>query len=140
MLVNQVAVFLENVKGRISDMCKVLAKCGVNILSMTIADTSDFGIVRIITSDNVLAEKSLKEAGFTVSRSNLLGIEIEDEPGRLAEILEELDKNNINVEYLYSYITKMKTALIIIKVADIDYTVKVLEKKGIKLLNNNIFK
>lgn len=140
MLVNQVAVFLENVKGRISDMCKVLAKSGVNILSMTIADTSDFGIVRIITSDNVLAEKSLKEAGFTVSRSNLLGIEIEDEPGRLAEILEELDKNNINVEYLYSYITKMKTALIIIKVADIDYTVKVLEKKGIKLLNNNIFK
>lgn len=139
MLVNQVAVFLENAKGRISDLCQTLANADINVLSMVIADTSDFGIVRTITSDNVKAEKVLKEAGFAAARSDLLGIEIEDKPGRLAQILAELNNNNIDIEYLYSYITKMGTALIMVKVGDIPYAEKVLAQKGFKLLNHQIF-
>jgi hypothetical protein len=139
MLVNQVAVFLENAKGRISDLCRVLADYDINVLSMVIADTNDFGIVRIITSDYAKAAKVLKEAGFVAATSEVLGIEIEDKTGRLAEILSVLDKNNIDIEYLYSYITKMDTALIIVKVKDIPYTEKVLISAGIKLLNNQIF-
>lgn len=139
MLVNQVAVFLENAKGRISDLCQTLANADINVLSMVIADTSDFGIVRTITSDNVKAEKVLKDAGFAAARSDLLGIEIEDKPGRLAQILAELNNNNIDIEYLYSYITKMGTALIMVKVGDIPYAEKVLAQKGFKLLNHQIF-
>ncbi|HKL74350.1 MAG TPA: ACT domain-containing protein [Clostridia bacterium] len=139
MLVNQVAVFLENTKGRISDLCQVLADANINVLSMVIADTSDFGIVRTITNDNPKAEKVLKEAGFAAARSDLLGIEIDDEPGRLAEILSEFNKNSIDIEYLYSYITKMGTALIIVKVKDIPFAEKVLKNKGIKLLSHQIF-
>ncbi|NLL55621.1 MAG: ACT domain-containing protein [Clostridiales bacterium] len=139
MTVNQVAVFLENAKGRISDLCQVLADADINVFSMTIADTSDFGIVRVITSDNEKAEKVLKEAGFAAATSQLLGIEIEDKAGRLAQILAVLKQNDIDIEYLYSYITKMGTALILVKVKDIAYTEKVLADNGIKLLNHKIF-
>lgn len=139
MLVNQVAVFLENAKGRISDLCHVLADANINVLSMTIADTDNFGIVRTITSDNQRACKVLKEAGFAAATSEVLGIEIEDKTGRLAQILSVLDKNNIDIEYLYSYITKLGTALIIVKVKDIPFTVKTLKEAGIKLLDNQIF-
>lgn len=134
MLVNQLAVFLENSQGRISDLCKTLANAGVNVLSMNIADTSDFGIVRIITGDNALAEIVLKNAGFTVARSDLLGIEVADRAGALAEVLGVLGDKNIDVEYLYSYITKQNTALIIIKVKDIPFALTALTESGIKLL------
>lgn len=134
MLVNQLAVFLENSQGRISDLCKTLANAGVNVLSMNIADTSDFGIVRIITGDNALAEIVLKNAGFTVARSDLLGIEVADRAGALAEVLGVLGDKNIDVEYLYSYITKQNTALIIIKVKDIQFALTALTESGIKLL------
>ncbi|HOO22151.1 MAG TPA: ACT domain-containing protein [Clostridia bacterium] len=133
MLINQIAVFLENTKGRVSDMTKVVAAAGINVLSMVIADTSDFGIVRIITDDNEKAEKVLKDAGFAAARSDVLGIEVEDKPGRLNEVLAILNEKNIDIEYLYSYIAKGGAALIIVKVKDIPFVRKVLAEKGINV-------
>jgi hypothetical protein len=139
MLVNQIAVFLENSKGKISDLCKILSTSGINIISMSIADSNDYGILRAITNDNILAVKVLKEAGFTVARSDLLGVEVEDKPGTLELVLAELDENDINIEYLYSYTTKVGTALIIVKVKDVDFATKVLQKKGIKVQSDVFF-
>jgi hypothetical protein len=139
MLVNQIAVFLENKQGRISDFCSVLGKTGINLITMSIADTNDFGILRAITSDNEKAEKALKEAGFTVTRVDLLGIEVEDKPGALYDVLSKIDDKNINIEYLYSYATKEGTALIIFKVSDPAQACEILKSNGLKIIDRKLF-
>ena len=87
MLVNQIAVFLENKFGKLHSLTKTLSQSGVDILSMNIADTSDFGIVRMITSDNEKATAALKAGGFTVKSTNLVGVKVDNVPGGLANIL-----------------------------------------------------
>lgn len=139
MFVNQVAVFLENRKGRLNDLSKSLAKAKIDIITMTIADTQDFGIVRMITADNKKALEVLTNDGFTVTSSNLIGVEINDKPGALAGILDIMTVAGIDIEYLYSFArTKGNKAIILFKVADSDKTVAVLEKEGVKLIDNNI--
>ena len=138
MLVNQVAVFLENKQGRISDFCTTLSNAKINLITMSIADTTDFGILRAITDDNEKAVKVLKEAGFTVSSTDLLGIEVEDKPGGLADVLSTMDNAGINIEYLYSFASKGGKALILFKVADIEGTLKICKEKNLKVLDKKI--
>ncbi len=133
MLINQIAVFLENRQGRLSQLCNVLAQNGVNLKTMSIADTNDFGILRALTDDNDKAEKVLKDAGFTVSRADLLGVEVEDEPGCLAEVLKQLDVDGVNIEYLYSFATRKGKAVILFKVEDNAATLDILKKNGVTL-------
>jgi ACT domain-containing protein len=102
MLVNQIAVFLENRKGRLNELAGILAAEKIDLLTLSIADTQDFGIVRLITTDNSAAVAALKDAGFTVTTADLIGIEIIDVPGALAHVLEILTKGGIDIEYLYS--------------------------------------
>lgn len=140
MLVNQIAVFLENRKGRVGDFAKVLADNKIDLVSMSIADTKEFGILRAITRDNALAVKVLREAGFTVTSSDLIGIEVEDRAGGLSEVLEILNKGDVAIEYLYSYArTEAKKAIILLKVSDIDSAIKVIKESNIKVLEYSIF-
>lgn len=140
MLVNQIAVFLENRKGRVGDFAKVLADNKIDLVSMSIADTKEFGILRAITRDNALAVKVLREAGFTVTSSDLIGIEVEDRAGGLSEVLETLNKGDVAIEYLYSYArTEAKKAIILLKVSDIDSAIKVIKESNIKVLEYSIF-
>lgn len=118
MLVNQIAVFLENRKGRLFAMLGALSDAGVNVESLNIADTRDFGIVRIITDDNDKAVKALTEAGFTTARGDLIGIEVPDVPGSLTSTLGMLSKEGVNLEYVYSYSRSGGKALILFKTDD----------------------
>ena len=101
MLVNQLAVFLENRKGRLKELAGVLAKEKIDILTLSIADTEDFGIVRFITTDNARARSILRDEGFTVTETELIGVEIGDVPGALAKVLKALADGDISIEYLY---------------------------------------
>lgn len=138
-MVKQMAVFMENRKGRIGELTRVLKNSGIDLVTLSIADTKDFGILRCITSDNARAETALKEAGFTVTTTELIGVEIADRPGQLFDVLELLDRNDVNVEYLYSFSRQSKkTGIILFKVDDEAKAVAALKDKGIKILEDAI--
>ena len=99
-MIKQIAVFLENREGRVSECCKVLKDAGINLRSMSIADTKDFGILRIITDDNELALSALKTAGFLSSLVELVAIEVPDKSGALADLLIALYEGGVNIEYM----------------------------------------
>lgn len=139
MLVNQIAVFLENRKGRISDFARVLKEQNVDLISMSIADTKEFGILRAITRDNEKAVQALKDAGFTVVTSELIGVEVDDKPGGLSDVLSILNNKDVDIEYLYSYarIEKGK-AIILLKVDDNKLALDALAKGGFKVLDTTV--
>lgn len=119
MLVNQIAVFLENRQGRLHAMLSALSDAGVNVESLNIADTKDFGIVRIITNDNAKAVAALSAAGFTTASTDLIGIEVPDVPGSLTDTLGMLSREGVNLEYVYSYSRNGGKALILFKTDDV---------------------
>lgn len=119
MLVNQIAVFLENRKGRLHALLGALSEANVNVESLNIADTKDFGIVRLITDDNDKAVAALKEAGFTTARNDLIGIEVPDKPGSLTSTLGLLSREGVNLEYVYSFSRSGGKALILFKTDDV---------------------
>ena len=130
MLVNQIAVFLENRTGRLLSLSKALSDSGIDLVSLNIADTSDVCIVRMITSDNEKAAKALKEAGFVVKQTELVSIEVDDTPGGLTKVLEALGDSDIDIEYLYSYAkSNSSKASILFKTSDIDKANKILKDK-----------
>jgi len=135
MSVQQISVFLENKCGRMAAVTKLLAQAGVNIRALSIADTSDFGILRLIVDKPDLAYQVLKEHDFTVSRTEVIAVEMPDTPGGLARVLDILDRENINLEYLYAFLGRSgHQAINIFRVEKIDDTVRVLEKHHIQVL------
>ncbi len=130
MLISQIAVFLENRQGRLNDLLGAIKNANVNIDSLNIADTSDFGIVRMITDDNEKALKVLKDAGFTALLNDLVAIEVDDKPGSLSKTVDEIDKAGINIEYVYSYTVRKGTTLILLRVDNIMLAQEILEKNN----------
>ena len=106
MKVEQISVFLENRAGRLAEVTRTLAENNVNIRALSLADTSDFGILRLIVTDNEKAKEALKAKGFTVGRTNVVAAEVGDNPGGLHNILEMLAVGNVNVEYMYAFVTQ----------------------------------
>ncbi|MCI8434964.1 MAG: ACT domain-containing protein [Clostridia bacterium] len=138
-MVKQMAVFMENRKGRIGELTKVLKKNNIDLVTLSIADTKDFGILRCITRDNARAEQALRAAGFTVTTTELIGVEVADEPGRLAEVTELLEENDVNIEYLYSFARQsVGTGIILFKVDNEALALKALKDKGVKILEEAI--
>lgn len=138
MRVEQISVFLENRAGRLAEITRVLGEAGVNIRALSLADTSDFGILRLIVSDNDKAKAALKDHGFTVGKTNVVAVEVEDRPGGLNRILELLSRENVNVEYMYAFVQHSgKNAVIIFRFDDIDAAVRLLRDNGIKVLEGN---
>ena len=126
MLVNQVAVFLENRKGRLHALLQALSEANVNVESLNIADTRDFGIVRLITDNNDKAVEALSAAGFTTARGDLVGIEVPDKPDSLTATLGLLSREGVNLEYVYSYSRAGGKALILFKTDDAERAQKLL--------------
>ena len=131
-MIKQIAVFLENKEGKASACCKVLKEAGVNLYALSIADTKDFGILRMITDDNAKALSALKQAGFLCSEVDLVGLEVPDKTGALSEALIVLGDHGINVEYMYSYAGVDGQAKIAFKTSAPDKAVEVLMQAGIK--------
>ena len=135
MKVEQISVFLENRAGRLSEVTRVLAQAGINIRALSLADTSDFGILRLIVSDNETAKQVLKEQGFTVGRTTVVPVEVQDQPGGLSTILDMLSSEGINVEYMYAFVQQSgKNAVLIFRFDRTDQAIEVLQGKGVKVL------
>ena len=133
-MIKQIAVFLENREGRGSQCCKVLKDAGVNLCSMSIADTKEFGILRLITDDNDKALSALKSAGFLSSIVELVGIEVPDKSGALADLLIALYEGGVNIEYMYSFAGANGHAQIGFKTGAPEKAVALLESAGAKVL------
>lgn len=135
MLVKQISVFLENKSGRLADVTRTLADNNINICALSIADTTDFGILRLIVNKPEEAEKVLSENEFTVSCTNVIAIGVEDKPGGLARALEVLQQNNISIEYMYAFVGKNgNEAFVILRVENPDDAIRNLENCDISLI------
>ncbi len=135
MKVEQISVFLENRTGRLSDVTKTLEQNDINIRALSLADTSDFGILRLIVSDNEKAKNSLKEAGFTVGRTTVVPVEVQDHPGGLHKILEILSASGINVEYMYAFVQQSgQNAVLIFRFDRTDQAIELLQNNDVKVL------
>lgn len=135
MKVEQITIFLENKPGGLEKVTKILKDASINIRTLAVADTSDFGIVRLIVNNVELATKVLKESGFTVSRTTVVAVEVPDRPGGLHSILEVLAKENINIAYMYAFVEKSgENAVMLFRFDQQDAAIDVLLKNGITVL------
>lgn len=133
----QISVFLENKEGRLFEVCNLLGENNLNIRALSVADTADFGIVRMIVDDYNRAYQMLKEAGFTVALTEVIAVEVPDVPGGLARVLEVLKDAGVNVEYLYCFVGRSSDrAIDIMRVENIEEATRILTEKGFKLLTD----
>lgn len=136
MKLKQISVFLENRKGRLWKALSTLRDADINIRALSIADTSEFGILRMIVPDPDKAKKALEENTFVVKTNEVIGVVMSDEPGGLDGILEILNKADINVEYLYAFVQKKSDqAVVVLRTDDIDAGIKVLKAGGANLIS-----
>jgi hypothetical protein len=136
MKVEQISVFLENRAGRLAEVTKTLAENQINIRALSLADTSDFGILRLIVTDNEKAKEALKAKGFTVGRTNVVAAEVGDKPGGLHAILEMLNAGGVNVEYMYAFVTQSgRNAILIFRFDRTDQAIEVLQKNDVRVLS-----
>jgi hypothetical protein len=132
MKVEQISVFLENKAGRLAEVTRVLGEAGINIRALSLADTTDFGILRLIVDRYEQARQVLKERGFTVGKTEVVAVEVPDVPGGLARVLRVLAEANINVEYMYAFVQHSgKNAVIIFRFDNLDEAIALLQKEGI---------
>ncbi|HPF20930.1 MAG TPA: ACT domain-containing protein [Syntrophomonas sp.] len=134
-MAKQLSVFLENKAGRLARVTSVLGEAGINIRALSIADTSDFGILRIIVNDPSQAYTILKDAGFTVSETEVIAVRVQDTPGGLAAVLEQMSNANLNIEYMYAFLgTSEEDALVIFKIEDTKKARAAFKEKGIQVI------
>lgn len=135
MQVPQISIFLENKIGRMADVTDALAANRINIIALSVADTSEFGILRLIVNKPEVAYDALKAAGFTVMTNFVIAVEVEDQPGGLAKILRILAKSGLNVEYMYAFVERATgRAALIFRFDKEAEAVKVLQAGGVNIL------
>jgi len=135
MKVEQISIFIENKSGRLAEITRILGDAGINIRALSLADTSDFGILRLIVNDVETANAVLKEKGFTVSKTEVVAVEVPDSPGGLSSLLQTLDANQINVEYMYAFVERCGgNAVIIFRFDETDKAIDALNGSGFTIL------
>lgn len=138
MAVKQVSIFVENKEGKLVTITDAIAKAGVDIRAMSVADTQDFGIFRLIVTDPEKAKEALESSGCFVSITKVVGVSIPDEPGSLSKVVNILARHNINIEYMYAFITATKKfASVVLRVADNEAAEKILTENGVKLMDES---
>jgi len=141
MSVKQISIFLENKKGRLAEVTHLLAAEKVNIRALSLADTADFGVLRINVNDPDACLAVLKASSIVAQVTEVIAVEIEDKPGGLARALAVLDAAGLNVEYMYAYVEKKKdNAIVICKIDDRERALEVLSDKGVATLNAQALK
>lgn len=136
MKVKQISVFLENKSGRLAEVTRTLGLHNINIRALSIADTTDFGILRLIVNKPEEANRVLRDEAFMVSETDVIAVEVPDRPGGLADVLEILGKAGINIEYLYAFIGQTsKEALVIFRVENCDAAMAALQARNIRVLD-----
>jgi len=135
MRLEQISIFLENKSGRLAEVTNVLAAANVNIRALSLADTADFGILRLIVDQTEQAKQALKDHGFTIGKTEVIALEVPDRPGGLAEILRFLGAGGINVEYMYAFVQRSgANAIVIFRFDELDKAIDVLTGAGVRVL------
>lgn len=135
MAIKQLTVFVPNRKGAIVSVTDILAKNDINMRALSIAETEDFGILRLIVNNEAKAEKVLKEEDYLIKTVDVVGVKIGDQPGKLTSALDVLDKADINVEYLYAFMARTeKHAYVVLRVENNETAEKALENAGFHLI------
>ena len=141
MKVEQISIFLENKSGRLAEVTEILARNNINLRALSLADTADFGIFRLIVSDPARAASLLKTSGFTVGMNEVVAVVVPDRPGGLAGILGTLQGKGINVEYMYAFVQKSEgNAVLIFRFDDTDKAIDVLRQGNIRVLSGEEMK
>ena len=131
MIIKQISIFMEITTGRLADVTALLAQAGINLRAISIADTTDFGILRMVADQPDAAVKLLKDSGFTARETDVIGVEVPDHPGELARIMTLFRDEGVGIEYLYASLEhKVDKAVIVIKVDDVAAGIAMLEKHG----------
>ena len=135
MKLHQLSLFLENKPGQLRPPCAALAKAGINIVTLSLADTEQFGILRLIVQDWQKAKTVLEKAGVVVKITEVLAIEVPDQPGGLARILEIVDRAGLNIEYMYAFTEKRSDkAMLVFRFTDPDGALRALQAGGINVV------
>jgi len=135
MKITQISVFLENRKGRLYDVCSLLGANQVNIRALTIAETESFGVLRMVVDKCDAAVKLLREHGFVANFTDVVAVEVPDNPGGLAAVLKVFADNDVNVEYMYGFVEKHSDkALLVFRFEDTDVAQQVLAKHSISIV------
>jgi hypothetical protein len=136
MNAEQLSIFLENKPGRLEEVTRIFEEGGINIRALSLADTTEFGILRLIVNDNEKAKRLLNEKGYTVGINEVVAVEVADRPGGLHRILNALSKNSINVEYMYAFVRQSgQNAVLIFRFDDIQAATAVLKRKGMRVID-----
>jgi hypothetical protein len=135
MGIKQISVFLENTTGRIGKVARILADAGINLRAISVADTTDFGILRLIVDKPDAAAKALIAAGFTtITQTTVAAVEVDDKPGSLAALLELFEKSGINIEYMYASLEgECGKAVVIFKLENYEKGFEILTQNGLKM-------
>jgi hypothetical protein len=137
MEIKQISVFLENNAGRLGDVTRTLARAGINLRAISIADTADFGILRLIVDNHEKAVLALQDGGFTTRITNVVAVEINDTPGSLAAVMELFQKSMVNIEYLYASLEgKTGKAVVIFKLADHEKGLAIVRENGLSMVDS----
>ncbi|RLE12874.1 amino acid-binding protein [Candidatus Aerophobetes bacterium] len=135
MLVKQISVFLENKIGRLAEITELLGQNNINIRALAIADTTEFGILRLIVDDPQRAQNVLEKRGFAAKQTDVIVVKVADKPGGLARSLKILKESALNVEYLYAFVKQSsENALVVFRVEKTDEALKVLQQSGVEIL------
>ncbi len=133
MKIRQLSLFLENRPGQLRIPCKILGEAGIDVLTMSLADTQQFGILRLVVKDYEKAKKALEAQGVVVNVTELLAVDVPDRPGGLAGVLEGFEKAGLSVEYMYPF-ARGPQATLLFRVEDPDRAEKILAETGVKLV------
>jgi len=137
MEIKQISVFLENNAGRLGEVTRVLAEAGINIRAISIADTADFGILRLIVHNYEKALKALNDSGFTTRITDVVAVEIEDAPGSLARVMDLFRKTMVNIEYLYASLEgQTGKAVVIFKLEDHQKGIQIIKENGLNMIDS----
>lgn len=134
MYIKQLSVFIENREGRLEEVLDVLKKSGVNIVSLSLADTSEYGLLRLLVNNPEAGKKALRENGFSAMLTDVLGVKLCHRVGYLQELLEVICKNGINIEYMYALSTGTDDASIVIKTSDLEKAAAILKETAVELV------
>ncbi len=138
MYIKQLSVFVENKPGRLAEVTSIIAKAGIDIRALSIADTTDFGILRLVVDRPTEAEKILKKEGLTVSLTDVIAVGIPDRTGGFAETISAVSDKEVAVEYMYAFISRDNNrAYLIMRVADNEKAIAALQSHGCELLDGN---
>jgi hypothetical protein len=141
MKIKQISVFLENRTGRLAEVTKLLADANINIRALSLAETAEFGVLRLIVNNPDICLEVLKKNKFVAQETDVIAVEVQDKPGGLNHILEIFNKNGINIEYMYAFVEKkVDNAIVVFRIDNAGKAITVLQQHNISIVSDAILK